>query len=113
MFIYFTRIANNNIFIFNYIYYFNLRLKFLFLILIIFFIFNFNEKNYLNNFYKEIYIIINNFINLNNLEINYLYIDFFITLNFIIIIYLFITIIRCILICLKIIIPFRQINYYE
>lgn len=76
---------------------------------------------YLNNFinikkiylydYLEISFFKDCLFTLSDLRAKNLYMDFSIDLNIFIILYLFLTIVRCVLICIKIIIPFRQINY--
>ena len=72
----------------------------------------FNFKIYVYE-YLEISRIINYLFNLIDLRAKNLYIDYSIDLNIYIILYLFLTIIRCVLLCLKFIIPFRQLNNYD
>lgn len=111
LFIYFTSIASNSLINFNinFIKYFFLKsiLFTIFFLIILFFnskfIYYTNFLEILNMFYKNFYLI--DFIAKN------LYIDFSIDLNIFILTYLFITIIRCVLLCTKFILPFRQLNY--
>lgn len=113
LFIYFTSIASNELINFNksYLLYFILKILLVFLVFLIYF------------FYSEKILFINNFIDIYSLNyflvtikdfgIKRLYMDFSIDLNIYIILYLFFTMVRCVLICIKLIIPFRQLNYYE
>jgi len=111
---YFTSIASNNLINFNlnFIKYFLLKFILLIFFFIIIVIFLNNIFIYEINF-LEIFNIIDKNFNLIELTAKNLYIDFSIDLNIFIIIYLFITIIRCVLLCIKVILPFRQLNHYD
>lgn len=113
LFIYFTSIASNNLINFNlnFIKYF--FFKFILLIIFFFIVILLRLKNIYEINFLEIFRIINKNFNLIDLTAKNLYMDFSIDLNIFIIIYLFITIIRCVLLCIKIILPFRQLNCYD
>lgn len=109
LFLYLTRISNNELILFKFIYYIYIILK---LILIICFYYIYLYLNY--NLNINLYLInidCNNFIYLNIGEIyrfKNLYINISIDINIYIIIYLFLVIIICVLVCIKNRSPLRQ-----
>lgn len=113
LFIYFTRIASNELINFNksYLLYFFIKII-LFLFLFLIYLLSSNKILFVNNF-LDIYSVDYLIMNLKDFGVKNLYIDFSIDLNIYIILYLFFTIISCVLVCTKLNIPFRQLNYYE
>nr|ACY09474.1 NADH dehydrogenase subunit 6 [Aphidius gifuensis] len=110
LFMYFTSIASDNLMNFNlnFIKYFFLK----FILLMIFFFYNYiiKIKKYLWDYFLEIFSIMNKNFNLMDLTAKNLYMDFSMDLNMFMIIYLFMTMISCVLLCMKIMLPFRQLN---
>lgn len=113
LFLYFTRIANNELINFNLNFLKYFVKKIILIIFLIILIKIFFLKNIFNLIFTEIFNLNLLLIKINDLNIKYIYIDFYLDLNLYIILYLFLTIIGSILICKKELIPFRQINYYE
>nr|AHA52557.1 NADH dehydrogenase subunit 6 [Pambolus sp. QL-2013] len=107
LFMYFTSLMNNELFIFNYLYYIYFYLKFLFILMLIYF---YIKYNILNIFFE--YMEILNFNNLiNNNQIFYfknLMMIFFMDMNLYMLFYLFLMMICSVLICMKTLIPLRQ-----
>nr|WLE70277.1 NADH dehydrogenase subunit 6 [Aphidius gifuensis] len=110
LFMYFTSIASNNLMNFNlnFIKYF--FLKFILLMIFFFMVMLLSLKNIYEINFLEIFSIMNKNFNLMDLTAKNLYMDFSMDLNMFMIIYLFMTMISCVLLCMKIMLPFRQLN---
>nr|YP_010584118.1 NADH dehydrogenase subunit 6 [Aphidius colemani]UZT28763.1 NADH dehydrogenase subunit 6 [Aphidius colemani] len=111
LFMYFTSIASNNLINFNinFMKYFFLKLI-LFMIFFLIMVF-FNSKFiYYSNFLEILNIFDKNFY-LVDLMAKNLYMDFSMDLNMFMLTYLFMTMVSCVLLCTKVMLPFRQLNY--
>nr|YP_010600866.1 NADH dehydrogenase subunit 6 [Binodoxys communis]WAL07397.1 NADH dehydrogenase subunit 6 [Binodoxys communis] len=113
LFMYFTSIASNELMNFNksYLLYFFIKIL-LFMGLFLIFSFYSDKMLFMNNF-LDIYSMNYYMLNLKDFGIKNLYMDFSMDLNMYMILYLFFTMISCVLVCMKLSVPFRQLNYYE
>lgn len=107
LFLYFTRLVNNQLFYLNKNYYYYINLKFIFFLLnLVVLLFNLIKNLYINNFFDLVKV---NFILFNEVNlIKNLIIDFTMDINIYIIIYLFFTIVCSVLVCKKNNVPLRQ-----